>query len=92
MFNLMLQLLTAATVLAMKIASPMLLTMLVVDLALGFIGKTMPQINVMSAGVSMKAAIGVAVLIVSLGITSTTIRNELSQSLSIVGRVWKGSI
>ena len=89
LFSLLLQLLTAATVLAMKISGPMLLTMLVVDLALGFIGKTMPQFNVMSAGTSMKAAIGVAVLILSLGITSATIRDELVNSIDTVNRIWR---
>src|SRR5260221_530573 len=68
--ELLLELLTAATILALQMAAPMLLTMLIVDLGLGFIGKTMPQINVMSAGVSMKTAIGLGVILASLTLTS----------------------
>ena len=89
-FELVLDLLTAATVLAMQIAAPMLLTMLVVDLALGFIGKTMPQINVMSAGVSMKTAIGIFVILASLTLTSQTVREALIDSMQSVQNVWRG--
>ena len=87
-FSLLLDLLTAATVLAMQIAAPMLLTMVVVDLGLGFIGKTMPQINVMSAGVSMKSAIGVGVLLAGLTLTSEIIRGALLDSMESVRMAW----
>ena len=89
-FELLLNLLTAAMVLAMQMAAPMLLTMLVVDLALGFIGKTMPQINIMSAGVSMKSAIGVAVLLAGLTLTSEIIRGALVDSMESVRSAWIG--
>lgn len=90
LFDLLIELLRGATLLAMQMAAPMLLTMLVVDLALGFIGKTMPQINVMTAGVSMKAAIGIAVLLAGLTISSETIRDSLRDSLSTVHAAWSG--
>ena len=90
LLSLMLDLLKAATLLAMQLAAPMLLTMLVVDLALGFIGKTMPQINVMTAGVSMKTAIGIGVLLVGLTISSQTIRESLIDSMDGVRSAWKG--
>src|ERR1700679_1482324 len=40
-----------AMVLAMQLAAPMLVTMMVVDLVLGFVGKSVPQLNIMTAGV-----------------------------------------
>jgi flagellar biosynthetic protein FliR len=40
----------------MRLAAPMLITMLVVDLVLGLIGKTVPQMNVMAAGLSLRSA------------------------------------
>lgn len=88
--QLLLDLLKAATLLAMQLAAPMLLTMLIVDLALGFIGKTMPQINVMTAGVSMKTAIGVGVLLAGLTVSSTTIREALLDSMEGVRSAWQG--
>ena len=89
-FELLVEMLTGATVLAMQMAAPMLLTMLVVDLALGFVGKTMPQINMMTAGVSLKSAIGVLVLLAGLTITSETIRESLFDSLETVRNAWSG--
>jgi flagellar biosynthetic protein FliR len=88
LFNLLLDLLHAATLLAMQMAAPMLLTMLVVDLALGFVGKTMPQLNVLSAGIALKSMIGISVLLASLTLTSDTIRNSLLESLNTVRSVW----
>jgi flagellar biosynthetic protein FliR len=90
-FVLLLDLLKAATVLAMQLAAPMLLTMLVVDLALGFIGKTMPQINVMSAGISIKTAIGIFVILAGLTLTSATIRDALIESMQRVQDAWSGT-
>jgi flagellar biosynthetic protein FliR len=75
-----------ATVLAMQLAAPMLVTMLVVDMVLGFVGKSVPQLNIMSAGVSIRALVGMMVLIVGLGLTSSIIRTEL---LNTIGLVWK---
>jgi flagellar biosynthesis protein FliR len=88
--GLLLELLKAATLLALQMAAPMLLTMLVVDLALGFIGKTMPQVNVMSAGISMKPAIGVAVILAALTLTSATVRDALIDSIETVRTAWSG--
>jgi flagellar biosynthetic protein FliR len=76
--------------LGLRMAAPMLLTMLVVDLALGFIGKTMPQINVMTAGISMKTAIGIGVLLASLTLTSETVRDALGDSMQSVRAAWSG--
>jgi flagellar biosynthetic protein FliR len=88
--GLLLELLTAATVLAMQLAAPMLLTMLVVDLGLGFIGKTMPQVNVISAGISMKTAIGVGVILAGLTMTSETVKGALIDSMTSVRSAWSG--
>jgi flagellar biosynthetic protein FliR len=90
LFDLLMDLFMAATLLGLRMAAPMLLTMLVVDLALGFIGKTMPQINVMTAGISMKTAIGIGVLLASLTLTSETVRDALSDSMQSVRAAWSG--
>jgi flagellar biosynthesis protein FliR len=89
-FEMFENLLAAATVLAMQLAAPMLLTMLVLDLALGFVGKTVPQLNVMSAGTSLKSAVGIGVLLVGLAVTSHTIRDALLDSMDQVRRQWAG--
>jgi flagellar biosynthetic protein FliR len=80
-------LLMSATVLAIQLAAPMLVTMLVVDLVLGLIGKTMPQMNVMAAGLSLRSALGILVLIVGLGLSVQVIRTSVLDSML---EVWKG--
>ena len=55
-----------ATLLAMQLAAPVLVTMLIVDVVLGFIGKTVPQLNIMSAGLALRSLVGTAVLIVGI--------------------------
>ena len=88
LFDLFIGLLTSATVLAFKVAAPILVTMLVVDLALGFIGKSVPQINVMNAGLTLRSGLGVAVLIVGLMLTSEIMRDALFDSVSSITNAW----
>jgi flagellar biosynthetic protein FliR len=85
-------LLKAATMLAVQIAAPMLLTMLVLDLALGFIGKTVPQMNVMSTGTSLKSAVGIGVLLATLVVTSHTVEAALVKSMYSVRDAWLGQL
>lgn len=72
--DLFIKLFEASTQLAIQIAAPVLVTLLIVDLALGFIGKTMPQLNVMTAGLSIRTLVGMVLLIVGIGLTSQVIR------------------
>jgi len=79
--NLLVGLLQSATQLALQLAAPVLVTLLATDLALGFIGKTMPQLNVMTAGLSIRALVGMLVLIVGIGFTSKVIRASLLDAM-----------
>ncbi len=77
LLNLLIGLFHGATLLAMQLAAPMLVTMLVVDVVLGFVGKTVPQLNIMTAGISLRSLVGLFVLIVGLSLTSSVIRDAL---------------
>ena len=83
---------SSATVLAARLAAPVMVTMLVVDLTLGFLGKTIPQLNVMAAGLSIKAMVGIAVLAagVALYTTPNVVRQAVEASLETVRLVWAG--
>ena len=74
----------ASTELAFKLAAPVLVTLLAVDLALGFVGKTMPQLNVMNMGLSIRSLVGLIVLIVGMGLTSSVLRNALWDGMEAV--------
>jgi flagellar biosynthesis protein FliR len=78
----------AATLLAIRLAAPMLVTMLVVDLALGLIGKMMPQLNVMAMGLSLRSALGLVVVILGLSLTSSAISADLLDAMDAVRRAW----
>ena len=57
----------ASFVLALKVAAPVLTALLAATVALGLLHKTMPQCNLLSVGLPIRAMLGMAVLAVSLG-------------------------
>ncbi len=81
LLDLVVGLLQSATALALQLAAPVLLTMLVVDIVLGFIGKTIPQINVMAAALSLRSMLGLVVLILGLVLTSQVIRDSMLDAM-----------
>ena len=87
-FDTIIAMFQAAMVLAMQLAAPMLITMLVVDLVLGFVGKTVPQLNIMTAGISVRVVVGMLVLIIGLSLTSSILRDELLRSITVVLRIY----
>lgn len=84
LLNLIIRLFQGATLLAMQLAAPMLVTMLIVDMSLGFVGKTVPQLNIMTAGISLRSLVGMLVLLVGLSLTSTVIRDSLQRAMQTV--------
>ncbi|HUO02910.1 MAG TPA: flagellar biosynthetic protein FliR [Rhizomicrobium sp.] len=82
LLGLLVGLFEASTQLALQLAAPVLVSLLVVDLALGFIGKTMPQLNVMSLGLSIRAIVGMIVLIIGIGLTSRVIRESVRDGMN----------
>jgi flagellar biosynthetic protein FliR len=84
LFNMLVDLFASATMLAIQLAAPMLVTMLIVDLALGCISKTIPQLNVMTAGMSLRSVIGTLVLIVGLTLTSQVMREAVMNAMQRV--------
>lgn len=92
LFDVFTGLLMSATVLAVKVAAPMLVTMLVVDVALGMIGKSVPQINVMNAGLTLRSGVGMVILAVGLMLTNEVMRQALFDSLATITDAWKGKL
>ncbi|HEX4055437.1 MAG TPA: flagellar biosynthetic protein FliR [Tepidisphaeraceae bacterium] len=84
LLNTIISVFQGATLLAMQLAAPILVTMLLVDVILGFIGKTVPQLNIMSAGISVRTLAGMMVLIFGLGLTSSIIRTQLGGMVRLV--------
>ena len=88
LFDTLAGLLQGATVLAIRLAAPMLVTMLVVDLVLGLVGKTMPQMNVMSAGLTLRSVVGMLIVIAGLSMTSGVIRDSVTEAMHTAYAGW----
>jgi len=88
LFDLIVELFQSDTVLALRLASPVLVTMLAVDLALGLVGRTLPQFNVMQAGMSVRSMIGLLVVIAGLVLTGQVIESSLHNSMETVRAAW----
>jgi flagellar biosynthetic protein FliR len=86
LFDLLVKMFSATTCLAVQLAGPMLVTMLIVDLSLGCISKTMPQLNVMTAGLSLRAVVGMLVLIVGLVLTTRVLQSSVADSMDAVNQ------
>jgi flagellar biosynthetic protein FliR len=88
LFEVLTGLLSGSAALALQLAAPMLVTMLVVDLALGCIGKTMPQLNVMTAGLSVRSLVGMLVLIVGVKLSGEVLADAVSANLGQVQAIY----
>ena len=82
LFDSLINFLTAATQLALRLSAPMFVTMIIVDVAMGCISRTVPQLNVMSAGMSVRAVLGIGVLVVGVGTTSHVLKDALELSIA----------
>jgi len=89
-FDTTIGLLGGATVLAIRLAAPMLVTMLIVDLVLGLIGRTMPQMNVMSAGLTLRAVVGLVVVILGIALTASVLNNAVTHAMEQARAGWAG--
>jgi flagellar biosynthetic protein FliR len=81
-------LLQAAATMALRLAAPVMVTMLVVDLVLGCLGKTIPQMNVMTAGLTVRSILGLLVLYLAMGPGGQVIGKEISRSLNEAMQHW----
>lgn len=80
--------LMSATTLAVRIAAPVAVAMLVVDLALGMVGKTIPQMNLMSVGLSLRALAGLIIVIFGLTLTGIVLENALGDAMTLAEDLW----
>ena len=82
--TLMVGLLQSATGLAIQLAAPVFVTMLIVDLALGMVGRTMPHLGMMTVGVTVRSIAGLVVLIVGMALTAGVVQGAAVNWMSVV--------
>lgn len=88
--DLVVRMLEGATMLAVRLAAPVIMTLMITDLVLGFLGKTMPQLNIMTAGMNLKSMVGLVVMILGLQlfITTNVLTQAMHDSMNAVRLVW----
>lgn len=74
---------TMTLMIALQLALPMMASLLLVDLALGFLAKSAPQFNIFAIGFSFKLIAGFSVMVLLMGLTL----NAISQFVPVLQEV-----
>ena len=69
---------------AIRVAAPLLCLIFLETLAMGFIIRTVPQINILSIGFPLRIIIGVALLVGSIGITGHVYMETMQRTLRAI--------
>ena len=88
LFDLLLTLFATTAELALRLAGPTFVALIAVDIALGCIGKTMPQMNLMTAGLSVRTILGLAVVVIGFGLTYGVLSDSLLSDINAARTVW----
>lgn len=76
--------LSSGTELALRVSAPIMCIIFLIMIALGLIGKTMPQINIMSVGFTFKMFFGLAVLAASMATIQQVTKEEIENVLGMI--------
>ena len=79
--------LTVGSAVAIRVAAPAVLTLFLVNMALGFISRTVPQLNIVTIGFSLKALIGFLIMAISLPSAMTAFTDAVEMSLGWLGQL-----
>jgi flagellar biosynthetic protein FliR len=73
--------------LGIRAAAPLLAALLLSNLVLGLISRTLPQINVIAVGFNVNSLLAIGVLLLSVGAVAWTFQEPMMQVLQEVGKV-----
>jgi flagellar biosynthesis protein FliR len=73
---------------AISLSAPFLVAALLADLALGLVGRTVPQLFLVSAGAPLKSVVVVGVLLLGLGGMQSGLQGILQTFLGIFRTAW----
>lgn len=72
--------------LAVRVATPVIVVITMLMVAMGFVMKTMPQINIMSIGFAAQIVAGLAILLVAINVIGVIAGDEIHDTLDQLGR------
>lgn len=70
--------------LALRVAAPVLAIVAIESVAMGFVGRTVPALNVLSVGFPLRIAAGVAVLALGVGVVRMALDGFVEDSLAAI--------
>lgn len=86
MLDMMLSILSASFMLGIRIAGPAVAAIFLATIALGFISRTMPQLNILAAGFPVRIVLALILLIASLGTVYGLFQDSIVIVLSGLGQ------
>lgn len=81
----------ASFVLALKVAAPVLITLLLVTVALGIVQRTVPQLNMFTVGIPVRLIVGLIVLALTLSVFAGLVEQALAETFARID-AWLGSV
>lgn len=81
---------TSGFEMALRVSGPAMAMVFLVMVAMGFVMKTMPQINVMSVGFAIKIVVGLLATAMALQVISNVASDEAARVLTILGEWVRG--
>ncbi|MCG8406208.1 MAG: flagellar biosynthetic protein FliR [Phycisphaerales bacterium] len=76
--------------LALRLAGPAIVALLLSSLVMGFLTRTMPQLNILSVGFSVKIAAALSVVALTIAYSQDVIEDALFGSLGQIGLLFEG--
>lgn len=87
--QLLIEALQAGFELGLRVAAPAVLTMFLINLVLGFLSRTVPQLNTMVLGFSIKTLVALLVMAVSLPTAMSLFVDGLEVAMAQLPELWK---
>ena len=81
---LLVEMLSAAFILGIRLAGPVLIALFLLGAAMAFISRTMPQFNVLSVGFTLRVLLGLAVAAVAIGASEQILLDALWNGVETV--------
>ncbi len=74
MLDMFVKMLSATTSLAVRLAMPVFVTMFIADLAIGMVGRTLPQVGLMTANIAVRSITGLLVMLVCMALAAMVLQ------------------
>jgi len=82
--SLVVELLSSAFVLGIRLAAPALVALFIASLTMGFVARTIPQLNVLTVGFAVRVFIGLSVAAISLSLSYDLLFDHIDHVLTAI--------